>query len=399
MAWTGLSSAWLATLLLAHLTQYLLPPALRPAFRKHDWQPWLLQVALISSLYLGWLLITRRPLLAGLLTLAVLTVLLVVNHAKCHALQEPLVFSDIHLYLQVIRHPRLFLPFLNLPLTVTAILVGISLLLIAIRMEPASILTNRLGIPGFYALSSLLGLACIGLCGQLARRLTLEWEPATDIRRQGFYNSLLAYTLQARTPTAQQQFRDTIRHASPFAPPQSQTTANQHAVSASQQPDLIVIQSESFCDARRFSPNIRTDLLQHFDQLRSTAPAQGRLQVPAWGANTLRPEFAFLSGIRNARLGPYRFNPYQYLRTFASIPTLASHLQQRGYRCIALHPHHASFFGRDQVYPRCGFEDFIDIAGFDASSKAGPYISDQAVQQKIDELLSQPRTNDHYSCS
>jgi len=153
--------------------------------------------------------------------------------------------------------------------------------------------------------------------------------------------------------------------------------------------DLVSVQSESFFDARRLWPGIRPQVLGHFDTLRSEARAQGRLQVAAWGANTVRTEFAFLTGIKVDQLGVHRFNPYRHLAR-QGVASIALALKRQGYRTVCVHPYAGSFYGRDKVLPALGFDEFIDVRSFTEQQKAGPFIGDCAVADKITELLDAP---------
>ncbi len=363
----------LLTLILAHGSQFLLPRALRA--RSLSFIALLQQSTTISSIYLTALLLTQRPLLSLEISLAILAVFLVVNHAKYQALKEPLVFSDVYLYIQVVRHPRLFLPFLNIPLTVTAITVGLLLLYLAISLEPA------INIDIFYPALIIL----LTICAVISRKLTLQapltFDPIQDIQQHGFFNSLLNYTLQATNTQNKQALAQTIDNG-PFNPKAKNTSP------PIKQPNIITIQSESFFDPRRLYPGISTQALKNYDQLKAESLARGTLSVPAWGANTLRPEFAFLSGINNEELKHYRFNPYQYLQQTPT-PTIASYLKSQGYRCIAIHPNSSAFFGRNATFPLFGFDEFVDISSFDPTATSGPYISDQAVEQKIEEIINE----------
>lgn len=156
-------------------------------------------------------------------------------------------------------------------------------------------------------------------------------------------------------------------------------------------PDLVSIQSESFFDARSLWPGIRPETLNQFDQLARESLAHGKLQVAAWGANTVRTEFAYLTGIPVSQLGVHRFNPYRVLAR-QGLPSIAAHLKAQGYRTVCIHPYDGSFYGRDKVLPALGFDDFIDVRAFNASQKAGPFIGDCAVADKIRELLQADRT-------
>ena len=334
---------------------------------------WLIQAALVTLIFSLVLVVSYRPYFAGLISLALAAIILVVNQAKYKALAEPLVFSDIYLYLQVFTHPRLFLPFLNLPLAIAATVIGLTLLATALILEPS------LGLPRFSFSLFLVGLilGSLAIITQQAALIKLSFDPHTDIKNLGLFNSLIIYYLQARQQQHLSQLKQIIQTESPY------TRTTQESLT---QPNLIIIQSESFFDPRPLSTAIKPNLLQYFDALKLSALQHGKLTVPAWGANTLRTEYAFLSGINNQKLQYYRFNPYQFLQTDPS-PSLVSYLKNQGYRCVCIHPNHSLFFKRNRVFPLLGFDEFIDIQAFDLKQTAGPYISDQAVAIKIQALL------------
>ena len=70
---------------------------------------------------------------------------------------------------------------------------------------------------------------------------------------------------------------------------------------------LVLVQCKSFFDARRLSPLVPAGPAAGVRcVLRETAATFGRLEVAGWGANTMRAEFAVLTGIpgKRARLRP-----------------------------------------------------------------------------------------------
>jgi phosphoglycerol transferase MdoB-like AlkP superfamily enzyme len=111
------------------------------------------------------------------------------------------------------------------------------------------------------------------------------------------------------------------------------------------------------------------------------------LEVPAWGANTVRTEFAFLSGIGENELGVHRFNPYRAIAAGWNVLSLASYLKRLNYRTVCIHPYPASFYRRDRVCPRLCFDEFLDVRAFDDAMRYGPYIGDGAVADKIEAVL------------
>lgn len=114
---------------------------------------------------------------------------------------------------------------------------------------------------------------------------------------------------------------------------------------------------------------------------------QGRLDVPAWGGNTARTEFSFLTGLGPQELGVHRFNPHRRLAP-RGVPTIAGTLKEAGYRTICIHPYPASFYSRDVAYPALGFDQFVDLGKFQDAEHFGPYVSDMAVAEKAQALLN-----------
>ena len=120
--------------------------------------------------------------------------------------------------------------------------------------------------------------------------------------------------------------------------------------------------------------------------LKNSAACRGKLAVPAWGANTVRTEFAFLSGLGSAELGVHCFNPYRKLAR-QGVPTLAGFLRHLGYNTVCVHPYPAGFYTRNEVFPLLGFDEFIDIRSFEGVEKTGPYVGDVALAEKVCTLL------------
>lgn len=369
----ALAGSFLLLNMISWLLQYSLQPSkIRPNHR--EFRLWILDNVIIFVPFLVILLLTQRFLLATLGSLALLITIYIINQAKHKALREPLVFSDFYLYLQIFTHPRLFLPFLNVPLTLAAIAAGIVALVLILIFEPASSLPNT---PLVIALA-----AFIGFTWHCVESISLKHEAIEDVKELGLFNSLLVSSLQAIRKHRLAAFHEQLQTQSPYAFSTNQLNTHTESKAA----DIIVVQSESFCDIRSIHPSIKDDVLEQYNRICEQAVAYGPLTVPAWGANTLRTEFAFLSGIDNNLLAHYRYNPYQFIHS--PLPTLASKLKQQGYHTICIHPNHIEFFKRNRVYPLLGFDEFLDIQAFEEAHKEGPYISDQAVTDKLLDLLN-----------
>jgi hypothetical protein len=371
MIW--LLAALAATLLSSPLVDRLVQPGL--GWRGRPLAAWVIQFGLVALCFGLLLALTRRPGFAAALTLAGQLLLVLVNNAKFKALREPFVFSDFGLFSQALKHPRLYLPFLGLIPAIAGVLAFAVTLYLGLVLEAS--LVERMGMADFaVAVASvlLLAVAAVAVGSRLAPSPSLAADD--DLLRFGLLGSLWLYRLAEH------------RHdpGNPSHPARQRPVLRVTQHEENRLPHLLVVQSESFFDVRRLYPQIRPEILGHFDAACRTAAAHGPLRVPAWGANTMRTEFAFLSGLEDGLLGVHRFNPF---RRFAHHPwpTLATALRDAGYRTVCLHPHAVSFFSRDRVYPQLGFDSFIDIRAFHGAEKVGPYISDAAVTAKVRELL------------
>jgi len=328
--------------------------------------------------------------------LAIQFLVILVSNVKYRTLREPFVYTDFEYFVDALRHPRLYLPFFGRMKAALAASGYAVVLFAGLTMEGALTaagglwtLALRDAAPSLAAWSLLVfwvAMACLVTCGWLLAQLgvmrsstTPTFEASDDLRRLGLATALWRYRSSERTPFV---VPERHWHACDADDPKGGGFA--------ERPDIVVVQSESFFDARRDFPSIKSDVLSRFDTLKAESVTAGRLRVAAWGANTVRTEFAFLSGLEPSTLGVHRYNPYRKLAR-SGVSTLASQLQQQGYRTVCVHPYPASFYTRDTVYPLMGFETFLDIDAFAEEERFGPYVSDAAVARKIDALLGSAR--------
>ncbi|WP_150643391.1 LTA synthase family protein [Pseudomonas fluorescens] len=347
----------------------------RPALRRpvRSWLlhagAWLFAVALLYAM-------TGRPFFSAVNVLALWLLIVLVSNSKYHSLREPFVCADFEYFSDALRYPRLYLPFFGIGKAIGLALGFIAYLGCGLYFEPAA--EAALPVAAVVMLGALLLLIGGGL-----KPLQPSYDASLDLTRWGLAACLWTYFCAARRKVQIDDLR------SPFAlQPFAINPGEVQSPSIDVLPDLVSVQSESFFDIRPLWPGIREQVLSHYDVLRAEALAHGPLQVAAWGANTVRTEFAFLSGIAGDKLGVHRFNPYRHLAR-QGLPSIASEMKRKGYRTVCIHPYIGSFYGRDQVLPALGFDEFIDIRSFDDSQKAGPFIGDCAVAEKIIERLAE----------
>lgn len=366
--WWQLLPPLLLSLGTSLLVERLLVP--RPVFLSRPLAAHALHGGIWLCLFALAVALLQRPIFAAGALLAGFLVVTLVNNAKVHSLREPFVFADFEYFTDALKHPRLYLPFLGVGRACAG---SAAIGLVAYwgitteralwqDAELAKVLTALTWLAGG-------GVTILWLANR--KGISASLEPSDDMKRLGLVASLWIY---GREHLYGHRF-DFSRSPFDLPAPEAKQT----------RPDFVVIQSESFFDARRLRTEIRHDVLKNFDRIGQRATRAGRLNVPAWGANTVRTEFAFLSGINPDNLGVHRFNPYRLIGR-RHVDTIATYFKRAGYRTICVHPYPASFYSRDKVFPRMGFDEFIDIAAFDPAKTAGQYISDTAVAEKVLEL-------------
>ena len=315
------------------------------------------------------LTLSSRPLLAGIVTLAAGAGWARADLDKRRVLREPIVFTDLFQAFDILRHPDLALPFPHKGLIVLGSLAVVAFFALVVHYEPAAH-----SLPG-----PLLLLACMAglLLGirHFPDRIAQQFsaDPAADAAHHGPFATILLHALFAHRQRI--RLHERVR-AEPLASSGSSPCSG----------PVVLIQSESFFDIRRLHPDIPGDLLPNFDRCRRAARLHGRLTVPCWGANTVRTEFAVLTGLGAAELGFDRFNPYARFVT-ASVRSLAWELKQRGYRTVCLHPFDPRFYRRDEVMPLLGFDEFIGEEAFADAERINGYVSDRAVMQAAIRLI------------
>jgi hypothetical protein len=364
---TSIALSYVTAILLSFLLENLLQPRPLPVWQR-SFSAVTLHKGIVTILFALELLLFRRPWFAAANVMALLLFLTLVNNAKFHSLREPFICQDFEYFSDALKHPRLYLPFLGLWRAVVAAGGILGALAAGILLETPLHAGTVIVVA---SLLLLLGAVSIWLGNHYAD--DLNCQPTQDTTRLGQLACLWLYG------RAERKERPTVLPVNPLF--RTSVPANNRDL-----PDLVVVQSESFFDPRRAFSGIRPEILEQFDHMKSSAITHGKLRVPAWGANTVRSEYAFLSGLEPEKLGIHRFNPYRWIAS-QGIPTLASFLQQRGYRTVCIHPYPADFYGRNQVYPQIGFDEFIDIATFQTSERSGPYVGDCAVAARVHEIL------------
>ncbi len=364
------------------------------------WRRPLLAVMPVVLFYFTLLMVSYRPMVSAVVSMTAFFVIIMLNNAKYRALREPLVFTDFALLKEVIRHPRLYVDYIGPWRLATLLAVSSAFLVGGLIFEPPLINRREAGdwMPSIVYLATVAGLIYAITRGplratfiNLLNRFGPTLRVADDVADLSLLVCLICYFFLSNAPPPAPERRKLAigRRAILENQPNGRVRKRPPPPDAcipDSPPDIVVVQSESFFDARRLGDAIDPSILTNFERLKSEARYYGRLEVPAWGANTMRTEYAFLSGMPNAALGYRRFNPYLALQNAPSWSFIHM-LRLMGYVCVCIHPFDPAFFNRDKVFPNLGFYRFIGIDEFDGAERNGPYVSDIALARKIEEVL------------
>lgn len=345
----------------------------------------------VAYFFLAFLLIVRRSLSATMLTVLVCVAITLGNNFKSSIISQPVVASDFIVFGQVLANPALFEKYLREQwIFIPLLLVVLALPFWAIRFE-RPFLTGRRGT----AVSVVAGLL---LLWQIQPLLLMPRAPL-----QRLYRALLP-PFDHRDPMSSVKrhglFATLISSAgySYFVPPviDAADLALLRRLSASirtperaagELPNLVVIQNEAFFDFRVLDAALSPAAYASWDRLKTTSQ-YGMATVDTYGGATLRTEFSLLTGVPGTLFGASMDYPYLTVVT-APVPSVPWHLKELGYETIAIHPFHDTFWRRDRAYPRLGFDAFLSLTDFRDAAHDGPYVSDQAVCQRIRALLQE----------
>ena len=154
-------------------------------------------------------------------------------------------------------------------------------------------------------------------------------------------------------------------------------------------PDVVVVLSESFWDAKKLSKvNFSRDPIPFFRAL-SEESISGNLMVTPFGGGTCNVESEVLLGIVNRH-----FNiTDSFYHSFIKRPTasLATAFRDKGYRATALHTFDRKFYARDKALALMGFEKFLAADSLTKPNRSGRYIDDSHLTDMIIETLGTKR--------
>jgi phosphoglycerol transferase MdoB-like AlkP superfamily enzyme len=348
--------------------------------------------ALPGLLLAGVLLaISRRALLSFGLAFLLQGLLYAVNVLKVANLGTPLLPDDFRIVGQLHKGGMHllsgYLP--HSPWPYLGLLAAVALVVVAWRLEPPLFPRRTRGgrLFGGIVLASALSTMLIGLPAWArvynAKTLWLEpWSAISTTTHSGLVSSLMLFHLQYGKGDPKPDRATAAQLIERSTPAMLQSM---QAPAATELPDIVVVQSESFFDPTimrgyehsNFAPNLRR---------LAARGTSGKLHVPTFGGGTIRTEFEFLTGLSLRYFDNLQF-PYLQM-SHKALPGLVRTLNRHGYDTLALHGNDPAFWNRTTAFKAIGFDHFVSQSSFPPGApNDGKYMADSAMTDEIMTLL------------
>jgi phosphoglycerol transferase MdoB-like AlkP superfamily enzyme len=357
----------------------------QPVFLMANALPGLLLAALL-------LVLSRRAFLSFGLAFLAQTVVYAVNALKLSNLNTPLMPADFRMLGQLRRGGwKLLGSYLPAsPWPYLALAAGVAVIVIAWRIEPPMFARRTRGkrlVTGL-ALFALMATLLAGMPGWMkiygGKHLWLEpWSATATAEHSGLVSSLMMFHLhqgrgrKAPDTAAAQQLIE-----------RSDVALREHLQEPlrnnGEEPDIVVVQSESFFDPSIMKGYEHSDLAPNLHRLAAQGES-GPLHVPTYGGGTIRTEFEVLTGLSLRYFDDMQF-PYLQMN-HKVVPSMVRVLRSHGYETVALHGNDPGFWNRTTAFQAMGFDRFVSRSSFPANAAIdGQYMADSAM---TDEIMAQ----------
>ena len=334
---------------------------------------YLMRITIFVGLFFIDFSLTWRGIHAFVFTQAVVLLANRVSLGKTNVLQEPLVFSDCILYFDVFRYPELFhITRAQSKLILMGFLAAGFAVVFVTALETPLFGHDipQLRAVTFGVTASILAIPFIPLTQPLIKgwigRFIEKPNIQEDCRKYGLLTVFVSYFIHWLSTDRSALVQAKKEHLkAPTTPIYDQ---------------IIIIQSEAFCDLRRFGAK---DLsLPNLDRLKNETLQYGFFESAFSGGYTQRTEFAVLTGLSVEDIGFDQYYPYFKTADFRSL-SLPQNLVGNGYRTTFIHPFMDKFFGRNKAMPALGFEKLVMKNDLSELAAFGPHTSDQALGEYL----------------
>jgi phosphoglycerol transferase MdoB-like AlkP superfamily enzyme len=163
---------------------------------------------------------------------------------------------------------------------------------------------------------------------------------------------------------------------------------------ATKKPNIIMLQLESFFDAKLLSNVILSeDPVPNFTKLKQNY-SSGFLNVPTIGAGTANSEFEIITGMNLDFFGTGEY-PYKTILKKTTAESIAFNLKSIGYKAHAIHNNETTFYDRNHIFSQLGFDTFTAIEYMNVSEfTPTEWAKDKILTEQILTALNSTTEND-----
>lgn len=160
------------------------------------------------------------------------------------------------------------------------------------------------------------------------------------------------------------------------------------------QPNIIMLQLESFIDVNHLiNYSYSENPVPNFTRLKEQY-SSGYLTVPVYGAGTINTEFEVLSGMSIDFFGTSEY-PYRTILQSTTTESICYNLSTLGYRSYVLHNNTGTFYNRNSIYPKLGFNNFVSLEYMDdVEYNPTGWAKDKALTNQILSALNKDTNKD-----
>lgn len=125
-------------------------------------------------------------------------------------------------------------------------------------------------------------------------------------------------------------------------------------------PNIVMVQLESFFDVNHLLDySFSENPVPNFTKLKEEY-SYGYLTVPSIGAGTANTEFEIITGMNLSFFGAGEY-PYKTILQSTTSESICYNLDELGYHSHAIHNNTGTFYDRNKVFPKLGFDSFNSI--------------------------------------
>lgn len=159
-------------------------------------------------------------------------------------------------------------------------------------------------------------------------------------------------------------------------------------------PNVIMVQLESFFDVNHLRQYVFSENpIPIFSKLKEEY-SSGFLKVPSIGAGTANTEFEILTGMNLEHFGAGEY-PYKTILQTTTCESISYNLSELGYHTHAIHNNTGTFYDRNKVFQKLGFDSFSSIEYMnEVEYNPAGWAKDKMLTTEIMKALKAEETKD-----